>query len=65
MLGLGKNGKAVLVTGCRGPLGCETLRFPHFPDGDEIVSLTRWSPITPHEDSWYSFQLEAESTSGP
>jgi hypothetical protein len=24
----------------------------------------RWLPFTPQEDSWYSFMLEAESTSG-
>jgi hypothetical protein len=33
-------------------------------DGGEIVSLTRRPLFTPHEDSWYSFLLEAESTPG-
>jgi hypothetical protein len=32
--------------------------------GGKVVSLTRRPPFTPQEDSWYSFQLEAESTSG-
>jgi hypothetical protein len=30
-----------------------------------VVSLTRRPPFIPQEDSWYSFLLEAESTSGP
>jgi hypothetical protein len=34
-------------------------------DGGKVVSLTRRSPITPKEDSWYSFLLEADSTPGP
>jgi hypothetical protein len=33
-------------------------------DGGKIVSLTRRSSLTPQEDSWYSFLLEAESTPG-
>jgi hypothetical protein len=28
----GKKGKAVPLTGCEGPQGCETSRFPHFLD---------------------------------
>jgi hypothetical protein len=40
-----KKGKAITETGCGGPLGCETLRVPHFldnrlTDGGEAVSLT-------------------------
>jgi hypothetical protein len=31
-------------------------------DGGKVVSLTC---LTPQEDSWYSFPLEAESTPGP
>jgi hypothetical protein len=61
--------KAIPVTGCGGPLGCETSRLPHFLDnrfavGGE-VSLTRRPPFTPQEDSWYSFPFEAETTAGP
>jgi hypothetical protein len=42
-------------------------RIPHFldnrlTDGGEVVSLMRWLPFTPQENSWYSFLLEAEST---
>jgi hypothetical protein len=33
-------------------------------DGGEVVSLMRRPPFTPQEDSWYSFLLEAESTTG-
>jgi hypothetical protein len=64
-------GKAILVTGRRGPQGCETSRLTHFldnrlTDGGEVVSPTRRPPsIYPQEDSWYSFLLEAESTPGP
>jgi hypothetical protein len=55
-------------TGCGGPQGCETSRLPHFlhnrlTDGGEVVSLTRrQAALYPHEDSWYAFRLEAEST---
>jgi hypothetical protein len=51
--------------------GCETSRLSHFldnrlRDGVEVVSLTRRpAALYPQEDSWYSFLLEAESTSGP
>jgi hypothetical protein len=47
------------------------LWLPHFldnrqTDGGEVVSLTRrLAAVYPHEDSWYSFLLEAESTAGP
>jgi hypothetical protein len=65
-----KQGKAIPLTGCEGPWGCETSKLPHFldnrfTDGSEVVSPMRWPPFTPQEDSWYSFPLEAESTSGP
>jgi hypothetical protein len=49
-----KKGKAIPVTGCGGPEGCERSRLPHLLD---IVSLTRWPPFTPKEDSWYSFVM--------
>jgi hypothetical protein len=65
-----KKGKTVPVTDRGGPQGCFTSRFPHFvdsrlTDGGEVVNLTRQPPSTAQEDSWYSFLLEAESTSGP
>jgi hypothetical protein len=34
-------------------------------DDGEVVSFTRQPPFTPHEDSWYSFLFEAESTPEP
>jgi hypothetical protein len=63
-------GKAIPVTGYGGPLGCETLRVPHclnnrLTDGGKVVNLTPRPTFTPQEDSWYSFLLEAESSSGP
>jgi hypothetical protein len=50
--------------------GRETSRLPHFldnrlTDGGEVVSHTLRLPVTPQEDSWDSFLLEAESTAGP
>jgi hypothetical protein len=51
-------------------MGYETSRLPHFldirlTDGGKVVSLTRRPPFTPHVDSWYSFLLDTESTTGP
>jgi hypothetical protein len=51
-----EHGKAIPVTDCGGPQGCETSRLPHFldsrlTDGGEVVSLTRRPPFTPQEDS--------------
>jgi hypothetical protein len=65
-----KTGKAIPVTSHGGPYGCETSRLLHFldnrlTDGGEVVSITRRPSFTPKEDSWYSFLLVAESTSGP
>jgi hypothetical protein len=45
-------GKAIPVTGHRGPQGCETSRLPHFLDdllthGGEVVSIMHWLPFTP------------------
>jgi hypothetical protein len=62
-------GKAIPVTGHGGLQSCETSRLPHFldnrlTDGGEVVSLTRRPLFITQEDSWYSFLLEAESTSG-
>jgi hypothetical protein len=53
-------GKGIPITGHEDPWGCETSRLPHFLDnwlidGSEVVILTHWPPITPHEDSRYSF----------
>jgi hypothetical protein len=65
-----QNGKAIRLTGREGPYGCETSSFAHFvdnrfTDGGLVVSLKRQPPITPQEDTWYSFLLEAESIPGP
>jgi hypothetical protein len=62
--------KAIPVTGHEGLLDSEPSRLPHFLDDrltdcGEVVSPMCWSPFTPQEDSWYSFLLEAELTSGP
>jgi hypothetical protein len=63
--------KVIPVTGRGGPYSYETSRLPHFPenlftDGCVFFRLTRRPPAPyPHEDSWYSFLLEVESTSGP
>jgi hypothetical protein len=44
--------KAVTVTDCEGPLGCERSRLPHLldnrlRDGGKAPSLTPWQPFTP------------------
>jgi hypothetical protein len=62
--------KAIPVTGRGGPQGCETSRLPYFlhnwlTEGSEVASHKRRPPFTLQKDSWYSFQLEAESTPGP
>jgi hypothetical protein len=51
-------------------LGLREVEAPTFSDnrlidGGKVVSPTRRPLFTPQEDSWYSFLLEAESTSGP
>jgi hypothetical protein len=43
--------------------GCPHFLDDRLTDGGEVVSLTRRPSFTPQEDSWYSFLLEAESTS--
>jgi hypothetical protein len=63
---VGWKGKAIPITGRKGPQGYEMSRLPHFVDnrlrdGGEVVSLTHRSHFTPQEDSWYSFLLKAES----
>jgi hypothetical protein len=65
-----EKGKAIPVTGCEGPQGCDVPRLPHLldnqpRDGGKVVSLTRQSPFVPQEDFSYSFLLKAESTPGP
>ena len=49
--------------------GSRNLRFPDYvtvaQDGGKVVSLTHRPLFTPRKCSWYSFLLEAESTTGP
>jgi hypothetical protein len=52
------------------PLGLREVEAPTFSDiwltdGDKVVSPKRRPLFHPQEDPWYSFLLEAESTSGP
>jgi hypothetical protein len=63
-----KKGKAIPVTGREGLCAVEAPTFSldsRLIDGGKVVSLTLRPPFTPQEDSWYSFLLEAESTSRP
>jgi len=41
----------------------QTLRVPY--EGGKVVSPMHWPPLPPRKYSWYSFLLEAESSSGP
>jgi hypothetical protein len=58
--------KAIPVTGCGGPKGCETSRLPHFLDsrltdgGEVVILIRRPSALYPQEDSWYSGTLRLE-----
>jgi hypothetical protein len=62
-------GKAVPLQSWSGPEGSRKLRFPDFmttaQDGCKVVSLTHRPPLPPRKYSWYSFLLEAESTTVP
>jgi len=64
-----KKGKAVPLQAWTGPEGSRKLRLPDYvttaQDGGKVVSLTHQPLFTPRKYSWYSFLLEAESTSGP
>ena len=60
-------GKAVSLQACSGPEGSRKLRFPGFKtkaqDGGKVVSFRHRPPLPPSKYIWYSFVLEAESTS--
>ena len=62
----GVKGKAVLLHDWSGPEGSTKLRFPDCrtaaQEGGQPYAL---AAFTPRKLSWYSFLLEAESTSGP
>jgi hypothetical protein len=47
-----------------GGLGSQVFRQSAH-EGGKVVSPTHRPPLPPRKDSWYSFLLEAESTSGP
>jgi hypothetical protein len=62
-------GKAVPLQAWSGPECSRKLRFPDFmtteQDDGKVVSLTHRPPLTPGNNTWYSFLLEADSTPGP
>ena len=62
-------GKAVPLESWSGPEGSRKLRFPDFTtkaqDGGKVVSLTHRLPLPSRKYTWYSFLLEAESTTEP
>jgi len=61
-------GKAVLLKAWTGPECSRKLRLPDFmttaQDGGRLSAL-RTGRLYPRKYFWYSFLLEAESTSGP
>jgi len=65
---VGNKGTAVPLQAWSGPEGSRKLRFPDFmttaQDGGKVVSLRHRPPVLPRKYTWYSFLLEAESTSG-
>jgi len=62
-------GKVFPLKAWSGLEGSRKLRFPDFmktvQGGGEVVSLTHRLSLPHRKFSWYSFQLEAESTPGP
>jgi hypothetical protein len=57
-------------TNGQNPKVCDTSKLPYFlynqhTVGDETLRVKRRPRFTSQEDSWYSFQFEAESTPGP
>jgi len=60
-------GKAVPLQAQRGSEGYRKLRFPDFvPTAlNGVCQLYALSAFTRRKYSWYSFQLEDESTTGP
>ena len=60
-------GKAVRLQAWTGPQGWAGSRISRQSahEGGKVVSPTHRPPFAPREDSWYSFLLEAESTTGP
>ena len=60
-------GKAVPLQAWSGPEGSRKLRFPNFmTTAQDVVRLSALctAAFTTRKYSWYSFLLEAESTSG-
>jgi hypothetical protein len=64
-----KKGKAIPVQSWTGPEGSRRLRLQDFKtvdnEGGKVVNPTHRPPLPPRIYSWYSFLLEAESTTGP
>jgi hypothetical protein len=58
-------GKAIPLQAWTGPESSMRLRVPDFKKiGGKVVSPTHRTPLPLRKYSWYSFLLEAESTSG-
>jgi hypothetical protein len=62
--------KDIPVASRGGPQDCETSRFPHFLDNrltDDSEVCQPYSPaaLYPHDATWYSFLLEAETKPWP
>jgi len=66
---MSNRGKAFPLQAWSGPEGSRKLRFPDFmktaQNGGKVVSLTHRPPLSPGNNTWYLFLLEAESTPGP
>jgi len=63
------NDKAIQLQVWTGPEGSRRLRYPRFQDNQHIkvvrLSALHTGRLYPKKYSWYSFLLEAVSTTGP
>jgi len=61
-------GRAIPLRAWTGPEGSRRLRLPDFKtignEGGKVVNPMHRPPLPPRKYSWYSFLLEAESTTG-